>query len=275
MVVRQLMKPWIGESLRSKGREKGEEPCLLQEGSKVESEAVGSGGDGARGEVARPAGLPQALGPETQMVVAQQTTGPVPDGGQEQLKEWLVRLALSCRPCVMHFVLELKVFLVYLKAVLLVYFLYKVFLLNIAKETIRESVNEMVVKPEEGILVVVFWDFWQSRCRHWWHFNCLRISFRWDLQRVHTSLCFNLREADRLLFKTKVGNGKPRDGDSGHTTRARDGKPRNGDPSRATTRNGESDDGGFSPRTKGSYGSAHGEPGSHANGEPGSHGTSQ
>ena len=49
---------------------------------RLELQAAGSGGDGAQGEVARPAGLPQALGPETQMVVAQQTTGPVPGGGQ-------------------------------------------------------------------------------------------------------------------------------------------------------------------------------------------------
>jgi len=37
------------------------------------------------------------------------------------------------RPWVMHFVLELKVILVYLRAVLLVYFLYKVFLLDVLK----------------------------------------------------------------------------------------------------------------------------------------------
>ena len=51
----------------------------------------------------------------------------------ELLKAWVVRLALSCRPWVMHFVLELKVILVYVKAVLLVYFLYKVFLLDVLK----------------------------------------------------------------------------------------------------------------------------------------------
>ena len=91
-----------------------------------------SGGDGVRGRdvVPRPMGLPQALEPGAQqMVGAQQATGPLPGGGQgraapvvagrlassygELLKAWLVRLALSCGPWVMHFVLELKVILVY------------------------------------------------------------------------------------------------------------------------------------------------------------------
>ena len=54
----------------------------------------------------------------------------------------------------MHFVLELKVILVYVEAVLLVYFLYKVFLLDVLKAVIRESVTEMVANLEEGILVV-------------------------------------------------------------------------------------------------------------------------
>jgi hypothetical protein len=122
----------------------------------------------------------------------------------ELLKAWLVRLALSCRPWVMHFVLELKVILVYVKAVLLVYFLYKVFLLDVLKAVIRESVTEMVANLEEGILVV-FWGHWRSRCRHWWSLTCRRISFKGRLPQVLSSLCHSRREANRLLYKTKVG----------------------------------------------------------------------
>jgi len=157
----------------------------------------------------------------------------------------------------MHFVLELKVILVYLRAVLLVYFLYKVLLLDILKAAIRESVSKMVADLGDGILVVC-WGHWRSRCRHWWRFICCRTSFRWNLPQFHTSLCHSLRETpcytrprwdDRSCHTTRGRNGKPSDDGSGQSTRTRNGKPDDGDPG---------------PRTKGSIGSAHGEPGSHA-----------
>ena len=115
----------------------------------------------------------------------------------------------------MHFVLELKVILVYLRAVLLVYFLYKVFLLDILKAAIRESVSKMVADLEEGILVVC-WGHWRSRFRHGWRFICCRTSFRWNLPQFHTSLCHSLRETGCYT--------RPRwDERSCHTTRGRNG----------------------------------------------------
>ena len=51
---------------------------------RLELTAGQSGGDQGQDEVARPTGLPQAFAPgaQQQMVVAQQTTGPLPGGGQ-------------------------------------------------------------------------------------------------------------------------------------------------------------------------------------------------
>ena len=79
----------IAEAQRERGERRSQSVPRAVDGGirRLELPAEPHRGDGARGregEVARPAGLPQALGPERQMVVAQQMTGPVPGGGQDR-----------------------------------------------------------------------------------------------------------------------------------------------------------------------------------------------
>ena len=71
--------------LEREGHRALSEPRRIDGGvRRLELTAGQSGGDQGQDEVARPAGLPQACAPgaQQQMVVAQQTTGPLPGGGQ-------------------------------------------------------------------------------------------------------------------------------------------------------------------------------------------------
>ena len=80
---------------------------------------------------------------------------------------WLVRWVTNCKLWG-HFFLELKSVLTYLMVVLLVFFLYKVFMLNYLNAMVRESMTKVVAVPVvEDIRAVLCWDLWLSLCRRW------------------------------------------------------------------------------------------------------------
>ena len=79
---------------------------------------------------------------------------------------WLVWWVTNCKLWG-HFFLELKSVLVYLKVVLLVSFLYKVFMLNYINAVVRGSMTKVVAVRVEGMWAVLCWDLWLSLCRRW------------------------------------------------------------------------------------------------------------
>ena len=110
--------------------------------------------------------MPQALQPQTvaqPAEVGQQQ--PVRDGGEfcgERSKVQRVRLACSCRPW--DYLLESVDAFKYLKGILLLYFLYQDYKLNLAEATKPMVLFGMVYVLAEGI-VVGCWGLFLSLCR--------------------------------------------------------------------------------------------------------------
>ena len=142
----------------------------------IQAGAEGDGrAQGREGEVARPAGLPQALGPEAPPVAAQQE---LPGGGRSTMVvgPLLRGVAQDVAGAVGNQLQALGTLFpgAQVRSCVpqggppgVLSFLYKVFMLNYINAVVRESMTKVVAVRVEGMWAVLCWDLWLSLCRRW------------------------------------------------------------------------------------------------------------